>query len=220
MARTASLSTTVFALVALASLVGLGTVRLLDQLLLPAAAVAEPPTLVEVLRGGGHVLVFRHGATHADQADTDPLNPNNIAGQRHLNDQGRAFAREIGAKLRAKRVPVTEVYASSFRRTVETAELMGFGAVTTTLDIAEGGMVVSPNEAIRRADAFRTLCRRPLPAGANRLIVSHKSNIIDAFGKDWFDIQEGEAAVFRVEPEGRCTLVARVRPEQWDVHLK
>jgi hypothetical protein len=27
--------------------------------------------------------VFRHGATHADQADTDPLNLDNVAKQRH-----------------------------------------------------------------------------------------------------------------------------------------
>jgi hypothetical protein len=28
-----------------------------------------------MLRAGGYVIVLRHGATHADQADTDPLNP-------------------------------------------------------------------------------------------------------------------------------------------------
>ena len=26
------------------------------------------------LKAGGHVIVIRHGATHQDQADTDPLN--------------------------------------------------------------------------------------------------------------------------------------------------
>jgi hypothetical protein len=33
------------------------------------------PDWLRALRQGGHVVVFRHGATHADQADTDPLNP-------------------------------------------------------------------------------------------------------------------------------------------------
>jgi ABC-type sugar transport system substrate-binding protein len=28
---------------------------------------------INALRQGGYVIVFRHGATHADQADTDPL---------------------------------------------------------------------------------------------------------------------------------------------------
>ena len=28
---------------------------------------------INALRQGGYVIVFRHGATHQDQADTDPL---------------------------------------------------------------------------------------------------------------------------------------------------
>jgi hypothetical protein len=37
--------------------------------------VAAPaqPDWVTALRGGGCVIVMRHGATHQDQADTDPL---------------------------------------------------------------------------------------------------------------------------------------------------
>jgi hypothetical protein len=48
------------------------------------------------LRDGGYVIVFRHGATYQDQADTDPLNPSNVAKQRQLNDDGRALAKSIG----------------------------------------------------------------------------------------------------------------------------
>ena len=61
----------------------------------PANAQVDPGMMeaVKALRGGGHVIVFRHGATHQDQADTDPLNIANVAKQRQLNDQGRALAR-------------------------------------------------------------------------------------------------------------------------------
>ena len=31
--------------------------------------------ILTALRGGGYVIVVRHGATNSDQADTDPLNP-------------------------------------------------------------------------------------------------------------------------------------------------
>ena len=55
---------------------------------------------VNALRQGGYVIVFRHGATHQDQADTDPLNPQNVAQQRQLNDAGRAKAKEIGDAFR------------------------------------------------------------------------------------------------------------------------
>ena len=54
--------------------------------------------LLQMLRAGGYVIVFRHGATYPDQADTDPLNPGNIAQQRQLNDKGRADAKVVGER--------------------------------------------------------------------------------------------------------------------------
>ena len=61
---------------------------------LPAAAQNTVPQAdwISALRDGGYVIVFRHGATHPDQADTDPLNTDNVAKQRQLNDDGRALA--------------------------------------------------------------------------------------------------------------------------------
>ena len=50
---------------------------------------------IDALRQGGFAIVFRHGATYQDQADTDPLNPKNIDQQRQLNDEGRALAKTI-----------------------------------------------------------------------------------------------------------------------------
>ena len=43
----------------------------------PALAQSSPPApaWVAALRDGGHVIVVRHGATYADQADTNPLDP-------------------------------------------------------------------------------------------------------------------------------------------------
>jgi hypothetical protein len=37
------------------------------------------------------VILVRHGATFADQADTDPFNFDNISAQRNLNDNGKAL---------------------------------------------------------------------------------------------------------------------------------
>ena len=165
----------------------------------PAAAQVDPGMMeaIKAMRGGGHVIVFRHGATHQDQADTDPLNLANVAKQRQLNDQGRALAREIGEAMRKLKIPVGQVHTSKFNRAVETGTLLGFGAVTSSADITEGGQVVSPNENNRRAAAMRKLAATAPPAGTNVVLVSHKPNIMDAFGKDWFDVREGEASVFR-----------------------
>src|SRR5213594_1998038 len=76
------------------------------------------------LRAGGYVIVLRHGATHADQADTDPLNIDNVAKQRQLNDKGRADARTLAEVLRKASVPIGKVYSSRFNRAVETARFI------------------------------------------------------------------------------------------------
>jgi phosphohistidine phosphatase SixA len=169
---------------------------------------------VKALRGGGHVVVFRHGATHADQADTDPLNITNVAKQRQLNDQGRALAREIGDAMRKLGIPVGQVVTSQFNRAVETGTLLGFGTVASTPDISEGGQVVTPIENNRRAAAMKKLASTVPPAGSNVVLVSNKPNIMDAFGKDWFDVSEGEASVFR--PDGNAyRLVGRIKAAEW-----
>jgi hypothetical protein len=60
---------------------------------------------INALHNGGFVIVFRHGATYQDQADTDPLNPKNIGKQRQLNDDGRRLAKSIGESLRKTPCP-------------------------------------------------------------------------------------------------------------------
>ena len=169
---------------------------------------------LNAVRAGGHVIVFRHGATHRDQADTDPLNLKNIAQQRQLNDQGRALAKSIGDAMRKLKIPIGQVQTSMFNRAVETGKLLGFGEVTSSADISEGGLVVSPIENDRRTAAMRKLAATMPPAGTNAVVVSHKPNILDAFGKDWFDVKEGEASLFRPE-NGSYKLVARVQMDEW-----
>jgi phosphohistidine phosphatase SixA len=169
---------------------------------------------INALRQGGYVIVFRHGATHQDQADTDPLNPKHVAQQRQLNDAGRAKAKEIGEAFRKLRIPVGQIQSSVFNRAVETGTLMGLGEVTSTPDLAEGGLVVTPIENNRRAQALRKLAATVPPAGTNIVVVTHKPNILDAFGKDWFDVREGEASVFQ-PGGGGYKLIVRVPADEW-----
>src|SRR5215471_8192154 len=90
---------------------------------------AAVPEWIDALRQGGHVIVFRHGATYPDQADTDPLNPKNVAQQRQLNDDGKALAKAIGEAMRKLKSPVGQVQTSLFQRAVDTGTLLGFGEV-------------------------------------------------------------------------------------------
>ena len=84
----------------------------LAVMLLAAAAWAQTASVDDILsklRAGGYVIVLRHGATHNDQADTDPLNLDNGAKQRQLNHKGRADARALGDVFRRASVPLGRV---------------------------------------------------------------------------------------------------------------
>jgi len=176
---------------------------------------AQPPAWIAALQQGGHVVVLRHGATYTDQADTNPLDFKDTAHQRQLNDSGLALAKSMGETMHKLKIPVGKVQTSVFQRAVDTGTLLGFGEVSTTVDIAEGGLVVSPNENNRRAAALRTLAGTSPPAGTNVILVTHKPNIMDAFGKDWFDVREGEASIFKPDGKGGYTLAARVQAAEW-----
>jgi broad specificity phosphatase PhoE len=182
-----------------------------------AAAQAPKPELAALaieLQRGGHVIVVRHGATHANQADLAPLQPEGPGAQRQLNDKGREAAKAFGAALKAIGVPLGKTYTSRFNRAFETAVLAGRADAEKSIDITEGGLVVSPIENARRAAALKKLVETPPAAGTTIMVVTHKPNIMDAFGKDWFEVREGEATIFRPQAGG-TVLVARVLIEEW-----
>jgi phosphohistidine phosphatase SixA len=179
------------------------------------AQTVDMKTLVGELRQGGYVIVFRHGATNRDQADTDPLHPDNIAQQRLLSDKGKEVAKQVGEAFKTLGIPLGQVYTSKFNRAVETGKLVSGGDVMSTLDITEGGLVVTPVENDRRAEALKKLAGTMPEAGKNALIVTHKPNILDAFGKDWFEVKEGEASIFKPDSAGKAVLVARVQAVDW-----
>ena len=198
------------AIVALAAVAGLLTTLAVG---VPAAS-AQKNDLATTLRAGGLVMVVRHGATFADQADTDPLNFDNIAAQRNLNDKGKALAKAFGDALRQAGVPVGKVYTSKYNRAYETAVIAGFQDIEKTADITEGGLVVSPNENNRRNAALRKMLATAPKAGTNTILITHQPNIVAALGKDWFDVKEGEASIFR-PADGGYTPIARVPMDEW-----
>jgi phosphohistidine phosphatase SixA len=186
--------------------------------LVPGALAQTPQSVAAALKEGGHVIVFRHGATNRDMADTDPLNvddPNNVSKQRHLSERGRQVAREIAGAFKTLQIPIGSVYTSKFFRAVETGRLLSGKDVVTTADISEGGQVVTPIENDRRAEAMRKLAATVPAKGTNTLVVTHKPNIMDAFGKDWFDVREGEASIFKPDGSGKFVLLGRVQAAQW-----
>jgi len=187
-----------------------------------AAVVSQPPApgnFLEMLRPGGYVIVLRHGATTSDAAIDPMRDPGKTpAGERELSISGRAQARSIGRALHELKIPVSLVMTSPQQRAVDTATLLDVGDVTTKANLAEADAAVSVEESYRRAAALRALVSHRPPTGNNLVIVTHKPNLVQAFGRDWSDVREGEAAVF--EPNFTGTgyrLVARIQPDEWQM---
>jgi hypothetical protein len=173
----------------------------------PAHAL-EGAALVRALRAGGFTLYFRHTATDFSQNDRGMTTYGECASQRNLSEAGRAQAREIGEMIRALKLPVGEVIASPFCRTMETGRLM-FGR-------AEPSPVVRGYEGTSVANADYTklvalLASPPLP-GTLRMVTSHGNPFRAIAGPP--HLGEGEAAVLK--PGGDdFVVVARIRREDW-----
>jgi broad specificity phosphatase PhoE len=177
-------------------------------------AAADDKTLAQALRAGGLVIVLRHGATSADQVDVEPVDFDNIAAQRNLNDKGKAAAVAFGNAFRQIGVPVGKVYTSRFNRAYETATLAGFKEIEKTPDLTYARSAAAPDKNITNAEAFRKLLGTAPRPGTNTVLVTHTPNIVDALGKDWDGVKEGEASIFR-PANGNYTLVARVQIDEW-----
>jgi len=200
-------------------------IRLLLLVLLgffPAIAFAQSsPTQAEWLQSmrlGGYVIVLRHGATNADAARDGMSNPNKKpAGERQLSDAGRAQALAIGEGLRRLGIHAGVVMTSPLQRAVDTATLLGVGEVKVAPDLAELSNAMSRAENDRRGDILRKLVGYH-SGPDNFVIVTHRPNIIEAFGEQLADMREGEAAVFEPDFTGDgYRLVARFQASDWDL---
>jgi phosphohistidine phosphatase SixA len=182
----------------------------------PQFSDAASQSLIQSLRQGGYVLLVRHMSTDPTAADIDTQHLANCALQRQLTKTGRNDAVAMGDAWRRLRIPVGRAIASNYCRALDTARLAGLNDTEASVDVTEPQNVPAM-EAQRRAFALRKLLATPPAIGTNTVIITHRTNILDAFGKDFFDIAEGEAAVFQpvAAPPG-YRLVARVpTPQTW-----
>jgi broad specificity phosphatase PhoE len=186
---------------------------------LPLAADFRPAAL----KDGGYVIVFRHGATDESQKDIYPFNFEDMKTQRQLSDKGRDTARQIGAAIKKLGIPVGEVYTSRLNRAFETGKLLTdkdvkpIDALTDSSAGSASGMANPTGTNAKAGQALRELVNAAPKTGTDTLLVTHKTNITDAFGKDLSDVQEGEALVYKSNGSGPSALVARVKPADWTV---
>ncbi|MEP7205793.1 MAG: histidine phosphatase family protein [Casimicrobiaceae bacterium] len=169
----------------------------------------EGPRLLAALRDGGHILYFRHTSTDFGQSDERMSGYEDCGLQRNLTDTGRDEARAIGRTIAALSIPVGNVLASPFCRTLETAHLM-FGRATPTPAVRGG----PASDAGDRYRDLRRLLATPVGRGANVVIVSH-GNPFRAI-TDAPYLAEGEAAVIDGDGRGAFRVIARIRKDGWE----
>jgi len=191
-------------LLALACTVGLATpIASRDSSAPEAGHALTGPALVAALRQGGHVIFFRHTATDFSRNDAGMASYTDCANQRLLSPAGQAQAREIGEQVRRLKLPVGEVLASPYCRTMDTATQM-FRRANPRTELREQQDSDYPG--------LKALLVAPVPAGTNRWLVGHGTPFRAIAGAP--HLAEGEAVVLR--PGGtRWTEVARVAPGEW-----
>ena len=183
--------------------------RLLALLLVLLAAPAAADTL-GALRAGGLVVFLRHAETGPPHPDSATAVIGDCDTQRGLNETGRAQARAIGEAIRDLRIPIAEVRASPFCRTMETA-VLAFGDAVPDFSLA------LPRELDARAhagmgEALRALAAAP-PTRGNLVLVGHSYHMINAGGPR--PDPQGAAVVLRPDGAGGFTTLALIPPDGW-----
>ena len=181
-----------------------------------AGTELDGTALVEALRKGGYSIYFRHEATDWSQFDHAMQTAKRFScapsEMRQLSKLGRDRATRTGNAMRQLQIPVNQVLASPYCRTIETARLFGLGKVIPTDDVINlrvaqyyGGR----SEIINRA---RELLAKKPDSGGNHLIVAH-GNVAKEATPVYPD--EGEGVVFQADGKGGFRVIGRISPAAW-----
>ena len=179
----------------------------------PPVAAVQPPlpivdrakelkgfALVEALRKGGFVLYMRHTETGLVTEKCETSN---------LSASGEAAASNVGAALRELKISIGVVRSSQPCRAVDTARLLGLGAVEITEDL-------NPTPSREGVDIgavrSRRLAEMP-PTGTNAVLVSHLHG--SRKKEEWLHLGMGEIIVFRPDGKDGHEPVARIAVTDW-----
>lgn len=158
------------------------------------------------LKAGGNVLLIRHAATEPGLGDPPNFFLGDCTTQRNLSDAGREEARRVGRALKWRAVAVSEVRASQWCRTLETAEL-AFGHPPVPWE-ALNSLHKDPDREAERTRAVAALVATVRPP-QNVALVTHNFNIRALTG-----ISPSTAEIIVVRGEGGKVVVVGRLPVQ------
>ena len=171
--------------------------------------------LIRALKAGGYSLLFRHAAREPNVTeDNNKMVMADCATQIPLGELGHAQSRSIAAAMRKLGIPLGEVIASPYCRTMDTARLIAGRVRAEDAVAGRDTSLIQVGAPADFAPLAKILATQPA-SGTNRLIVGHVSGFSGVAGNPY--LQEGEAGIFRAA-EGRHVLVARLRAEDWQAY--
>lgn len=177
---------------------------LLLMLILAMPGMAEADILARLAEPRTHAIM-RH-ALAPGTGDPANFQVDDCATQRNLDARGRAQARRAGDLFRAAGVSLDHLWSSQWCRCLETARLLGIGAVTERPELN------SFFEARRRGPAQTAATRAlltALPPEETAILVTHFVNLRGLTGET---ATSGEIVVFRIAEDGAITVLGRVVP--------
>lgn len=178
--------------------------RLFLAALLALASLAHADdALWARLKAGGNVLLIRHAATEPGPGEPPNFFLGDCATQRNLSEAGREAARRLGRTLKWRAVAVSEVRASQWCRTLETAEL-AFGHPPVPWEALDS-LHKDPDREAERTRAVAALVATVRPP-QNVALVTHEANIRALTG---LSPKETEIVVVRGEG-GKVVVVGRL----------
>lgn len=189
----------------------------------PSAQIPEPmivggrlgaayTPLIEALRQGGLVLLFRHDRTEVTGLwDYEPYREGACDGERNLSEAGRASARAVGHAIRMLRIPVRRVISSTYCRAADSATLMFGGVHAKTAELFGADGKTRKLDDVRR-DLRAILQRETSPTGVLVLVGHHGTT--DAATTRMLD--EGDALVLRPVPGADPQILAHISAARWE----
>jgi broad specificity phosphatase PhoE len=167
-------------------------------------ASTDQEALVERLQAGGVILMVRH-AQAPGFGDPPDFRLDDCATQRNLDAAGRAQARVMGDWLRARGIATARVYSSQWCRCLETARLMGLGAVTPLP--ALNSFFERPQDREANLAALRTFLAEPPPPGELLVLVTHQVTITAVSGTS---VASGHAVLLAPGEDGALRMLGQL----------
>jgi phosphohistidine phosphatase SixA len=181
---------------------------LLAALLFAVPAQADDAGLA-ALKAGGHVAMIRHGLTSPGTGDPLGFKLEECKTQRNLIEEGRSESRKLGKLFQAHGIKIDRVLSSEWCRCIETAELVGVGAVQK--EPALNNLFGRPQNRERQVTEMRALIAAWKGPG-NLLLSTHGANMGALMG---INPETAAGVVLAPAPESKdgFRVVGRISPE-------